>query len=62
MEVSTLVVGGDDDQVVPIITVGLASAKLIQNATLNVYPGAPHVLTETHKDKLNADLLTFLKS
>ncbi len=59
-DVSTLVVHGDDDQIVPIDAAGRASAKLAKNATLKVYPGAPHGLTDTHKDQLNADLLAFL--
>lgn len=41
---------------------GLASAKLVRNATLKVYPGAPHGITDTHKDQLNADLLAFLRA
>jgi non-heme chloroperoxidase len=61
-DVPTLVVHGDDDQIVPIDAAGKASAKIIKNAKLLVYPGAPHGLTDTHKDKLNADLLAFLKS
>jgi non-heme chloroperoxidase len=61
-DIPTLVVHGDDDQVVPIDAAGRAAAKLIKNAKLIVYPGAPHGLHETHKDKLNADLLAFLKS
>ncbi len=61
-DVPTLIVHGDDDQVVPIDASGRASAKLVKNAKLVVYPGAPHGLTDTHKDKLNADLLEFLKS
>jgi non-heme chloroperoxidase len=61
-DVPTLVIHGDDDQVVPIDASGRASAKLIKGAKLIVYPGAPHGLTDTHKDKLNADLLAFLKS
>lgn len=60
--VPTLVVHGDDDQVVPIGASALMSSKLIKNAKLIVYPGAPHGLTDTHKDKLNADLLAFAKS
>jgi non-heme chloroperoxidase len=60
--VPTLVVHGDDDQIVPIDASGRASAKLVKNAKLIVYPGAPHGLTDTHKDKLNADLLAFVKS
>jgi len=61
-DVPTLVVHGDDDQVVPIDAGGRASAKLVRNAKLIVYPGAPHGITDTHKDQLNADLLAFLKS
>jgi non-heme chloroperoxidase len=48
--------------VVPIGAAGLASAKIIKNATLKVYPGAPHGITDTHKDQLGADLLAFIKS
>jgi len=61
-DVPTLIVHGDDDQIVPIGAAGLASAKLVKNSTLKVYAGAPHGLTETHKEQLNADLLAFLKS
>lgn len=60
-DVPTLVVHGDDDQVVPIGRGGQASAKLVAGAKLIVYPGAPHGLTDTHKDQLNADLLAFIK-
>jgi non-heme chloroperoxidase len=60
-DVPTLVVHGDDDQIVPIDASGRASAALIKGARLIVYPGAPHGLTDTHKDRLNQDLLTFLK-
>lgn len=60
--VPTLVVHGDDDQVVPIGASAMMSSKLVKNAKLIVYPGAPHGLTDTHKDKLNADLLAFAKS
>jgi non-heme chloroperoxidase len=59
--VPTLVIHGDDDQIVPIDISGRASAKLIKGAKLIVYPGAPHGLTETHKDRLNEDLLAFIK-
>lgn len=58
----TLVIHGDDDQIVPIDAAGRASAKLVKNAKLIVYPGAPHGLTDTHKDKVNVDLLTFAKA
>ncbi len=61
-DVPTLVIHGDDDQVVPIDAAGRASAKILKNAKLIVYPGAPHGLTDTHKDRLNADLLAFIKS
>ncbi len=59
-DVPTLIIHGDDDQVVPIGAAGQASAKLIKNSTLKVYKGAPHGLTETHKEQLNADLLAFV--
>ena len=59
-DVPTLVVHGDDDQIVPIAASGKASAKIVKNATLKVYAGAPHGLADTHKDQLNADLLAFL--
>ncbi|MCX5329488.1 MULTISPECIES: alpha/beta fold hydrolase [unclassified Streptomyces] len=61
-DVPTLVVHGDDDQVVPFEVGGKASAARIKNATLKVYAGAPHGITDTHKDQLNADLLDFLNS
>jgi len=55
----TLIVHGDDDQVVPIDAAGRSSAKIVKNATLKVYPGAPHGLMVTHRDPFNADLLAF---
>ena len=58
---STLALHGDDDQIVPIGAAALRSSKLVKNATLKIYAGAPHGLAETHKDKLNTDLLAFLK-
>jgi non-heme chloroperoxidase len=61
-DVPTLIVHGDDDQIVPIGAAALRSSKLVKNATLKIYKGAPHGLTYTHKDQLNADLLAFLKS
>jgi non-heme chloroperoxidase len=61
-DIPTLVLHGDDDQIVPIGAAGLASAKLVKNSILKVYSGAPHGLTDTHKEQLNADLLAFLKS
>ncbi|MGD0753272.1 MAG: alpha/beta hydrolase, partial [Anaerolineales bacterium] len=60
-DVPTLVVHGDDDQIVPIGAAALRSAKLVKNATLKIYRGAPHGLAYTHKDQLNADLLAFIK-
>ncbi|MEW5853315.1 MAG: alpha/beta hydrolase [Myxococcota bacterium] len=59
-DVPTLIIHGDDDQIVPIANSALLSAKLVKDATLKVYPGAPHGLAVTHKDQLNADLLAFL--
>jgi non-heme chloroperoxidase len=61
-DVPTLVIHGDDDQVVPFEVGGKASAARIKNATLTVYPGAPHGLTDTHKQQLSDDLLSFLNS
>ena len=61
-DIPTLIIHGDDDQIVPIGAAGLASSKLIKGSTLKVYKGAPHGLTETHKEQLNADLLAFLKA
>lgn len=61
-EVPTLVVHGDDDQVVPFDLTGRAAAKLLKQGKLLVYAGAPHGIPRTHKDKLNADLLAFIKS
>lgn len=59
-DVPTLIVHGDDDQIVPIDASAHAAAELVQDAELIVYPGAPHGLTDTHKDRLNQDLLDFL--
>ncbi len=61
-DVPTLIVHGDDDQIVPIGAAGQASARLVRGSTLKVYPGAPHGITDTHKDQLNADLLEFLRA
>jgi non-heme chloroperoxidase len=60
-DVPTLVIHGDDDQVVPIDVGGRASAALIAGAELKEYPGAPHGVTDTHKEQLNADLLAFAR-
>ncbi|WP_067833080.1 alpha/beta fold hydrolase [Actinomadura kijaniata] len=61
-DVPTLVIHGDDDQVVPIDVGGRASAALVKDAELRVYEGGPHGVTDTHKDRLNGDLLAFLES
>ncbi len=60
-DVPTLVIHGDDDQVVPIDLSGRASAALVPGAQLKVYEGAPHGITDTHKTRLNEDLLAFLR-
>jgi non-heme chloroperoxidase len=59
--VPTLILHGDDDQMVPIGASALLSAKLIQNAQLKIYKGASHGMCSTHKNEVNADLLAFLK-
>ena len=61
-DMPTLLIHGDDDQIVPIGASAHAAAKLIRNATLKIYKGAPHGIADTHKDQLNADLLSFLKA
>lgn len=60
-DVPTLILHGDDDQIVPIGAAGLMSAKIVKGATLKVYPGAPHGMCTTLADKVNADLLAFIK-
>jgi non-heme chloroperoxidase len=59
-DVPTLILHGDDDQIVPIGAAGLMSAKIVKNATLKVYPGFPHGMPTTNADQINADLLEFL--
>ncbi|MBC8135273.1 MAG: alpha/beta hydrolase, partial [Fibrella sp.] len=61
-DVPTLIIHGDDDQIVPIAASALPASKIVKGATLKVYPGAPHALTVTHKDQLNADLLAFCRA
>src|ERR1017187_7885699 len=61
-DVPTLIIHGDDDQIVPIGAAALRSSKLVRNAILKIYAGAPHGLVDTHKDQLNADLLEFIKT
>ncbi|MGF6485156.1 alpha/beta fold hydrolase [Paraburkholderia sp. JPY419] len=62
ISVPTLILHGDDDQIVPIDDSAKLSAKIVKNATLKVYKGAPHGMCSTHVDQVNADLLEFLKS
>jgi non-heme chloroperoxidase len=57
----TLIVHGDDDQIVPIDAAGRAAKRLVPEAQLEVYEGAPHGLTHTHRERLNRDLLAFFK-
>ena len=61
-DVPTLIIHGDDDQIVPIGITAIASSKLIKDATLKVYPGAPHGLPWTHRDEFNINLLAFLEA
>src|SRR6202012_5522864 len=62
MDVPTLILHGDDDQIVPIADSALLSSKLVKGSTLKVVPGAPHGMCSTHKDEINAALLEFLKA
>jgi len=62
IDVPTLILHGEDDQIVPIAASALRSAELVKGATLKVYRGAPHGLTVTHREQFNADLLAFIKS
>jgi non-heme chloroperoxidase len=61
-DVPTLILHGDDDQIVPIGASAMLSSKLVKGATLKVYPGFGHGMCTTHKDVINADLLAFLRS
>jgi non-heme chloroperoxidase len=60
-DVPTLILHGDDDQIVPIQAAALKSSKIVKGSILKVYPGYPHGMCQTHKDDINADLLAFLK-
>ena len=60
-DVPTLIMHGDDDQIVPIGASAMLSSKIVKGATLKVYPGLPHGMCSTHKDQINADLLAFIK-
>src|SRR5260370_1199657 len=61
IDVPTLIMQGDDDQIVPFADSGLLQSKIVKGAVLKVYKGAPHGLCTTLKDLVNADLLAFLK-
>ncbi len=61
-DIPTLVLHGEDDQIVPVQDSARKSARLIKGAKDIYYPGAPHGLTATHQDQVNADLLAFLRS
>jgi non-heme chloroperoxidase len=60
-DVPTLIIHGDDDQIVSIGPSAYASSKIVKDATLKVYEGGPHGVADTHKDQLNAGLLAFLR-
>lgn len=62
IEKPTLVIHGDDDQIVPIAASAEKTVKIVKNATLKVYPGAPHGLAQTEAEKFNKDVLAFIKS
>jgi non-heme chloroperoxidase len=61
-DVPTLILHGDDDQIVPIGASAMLSSKLVKGATLKIYKGAPHGMCTTHKDQVNEDLLAFFKA
>jgi non-heme chloroperoxidase len=62
IDVPTLIVHGDDDQIVPIDAAARQAIKLVRNATLEIYAGAPHGLTQIQADRFNQDLLAFVRS
>jgi non-heme chloroperoxidase len=62
IDVPTLVLHGDDDQIVPIADSALLSSKIIKNARLKILKGAPHGLCTTRKDEVNTELLAFIKA
>jgi non-heme chloroperoxidase len=61
-DVPTLILHGDDDQIVPIGAAAMLSSKLVKDATLKVIPGAPHGMCSTLKDQINQELLSFFQS
>jgi len=62
IDVPTLLIHGDDDQIVPIANSAMLSSKIIQNAQLIIYKGGSHGICTTHKERINADLLAFIKT
>ena len=60
-DVPTLILHGDDDQIVPIGAAALLSSKIVKNATLKIYQGAPHGMCSTLKDRVNTELLAFIQ-
>jgi non-heme chloroperoxidase len=60
-DVPTLILHGDDDQIVPIAAAASLSAKLVKNSTLKTYPGFPHEMPTTNADTINGDLLAFIR-
>ena len=62
INVPTLILHGDDDQIVPIGAAAMLSSKIVKNAQLKVYKGAPHGMCTTRKDEINADLLSFIQA
>jgi non-heme chloroperoxidase len=62
IDVPTLFIHGDDDQIVPIAAAAMLASKIVKNARLKVYKGGDHGLAQTHQDQVNADLLAFLQS
>ena len=62
IDVPTLVMHGEDDQIVPFANSAPLSAELLRQATLKAYPGLPHGMPTTHAEQINADLLAFIRS
>jgi non-heme chloroperoxidase len=60
-DIPTLILHGDDDQIVPIVAAGMLSSKIVKGAEFKIYKGAPHGMCSTLKDEINADLLSFFK-
>ena len=62
IDVPVFIMHGEDDQICPFSTTGARSVKLLKHCTLKSYPGFPHGMPTTHADRINADLLEFIKS